>query len=472
MESQQDFDLSFEELDFTQTLDDRQVRRVYLVTYTQADLQRFPTCQVFTNSILQFFKEQDKNSPVQWACCQEPHEDGGKHYHIILRFEKPRRWLPLKRYAEKHFNIELHFSSQNLGYIAGYKYICKQKGECEVLHSEGHPNLSDIGSPKTKKCMKAFSKKSKLIKEGKRKSASSSTQSSSSESQPSKAKRLSNVQVAEFVIQNDVKDDEHLLAIANERHASGQKDLYQFIVNKQPKRISDLINTAWRINAAPDVIRNETMSRIEKVKQYLSVECIENCSGRWIKFAKEVLRNNDINIYVFTAALRNAIIKGRQKNNNILLIGPTNCGKSFLLDPLESIFDSFVSPAKGTYAWLGLDQKELAYLNEFRWKPEQIAWSDLLLLLEGATVHLSRPKNNYATDMCISRENKLPIFATSKSRIEYLKFNVRDDRESDMMDSRWRMFHFHHSMSKEDIVVISPCPHCFSEFIMIGSEED
>ena len=73
---------------------------------------------------------------------------------------------------------------------------------------------------------------------------------------------------------------------------------------------------------------------------------------------------------------------------NILLVGPTNCGKSFLLNPLELIYKTFVNPAMGRYVWIGLDECEVAYLNDFRWSGELICWNDFLLFLEGQTIHL------------------------------------------------------------------------------------
>ena len=83
------------------------------------------------------------------------------------------------------------------------------------------------------------------------------------------------------------------------------------------------------------------------------------------------------------------------------------------------MFNAFVNPATGRYAWVGLDECEVAYLNDFRWSQEIIAWKDFLLLLEGQTVHFPRPKNQYATDMCINRTNTIPFFGTSKGPIEY-----------------------------------------------------
>jgi len=169
--------------------------------------------------------------------------------------------------------------------------------------------------------------------------------------------------------------------------------------------------------------------------------------------------------------MRQALRKGRQKNNNVLITGPTNCGKSFLLNPLEIVFKAFVNPANGKYAWIGLDECEVAYLNDFRWSPEMITWSDFLLLLEGQTVNLPRPKNLYASDMRIDRSNTIPFFATSKGPIEYVgKFNVRDERETDMMSSRWLTICFEKQI--EEPKHVEPCEKCFSKLVMAGVSEN
>ena len=67
------------------------------------------------------------------------------------------------------------------------------------------------------------------------------------------------------------------------------------------------------------------------------------------------------------------------------------------------MFKAFVNPATGRYFWVGPDECEVVYLNDFRWSTEIIAWSDCLLVVK--TVHLTRPKNQYATDMYIKLKN-------------------------------------------------------------------
>ena len=195
-------------------------------------------------------------------------------------------------------------------------------------------------------------------------------------------------------------------------------------------------------------------TRIQVISETLNSDCVETCREKyWLKCAKKILRNNKINQYFFASAMRNALIKGTQKNN-ILIVGPTNCGKSFLLNPLELIFNAFVNPATTKYSWTNLENKEVAFLNDFRWSPGSIAWSNfLLLLMVGQTVSLRRPKNQFASDPLIDRSNNPVIFATSKSSVKYVgKFSLQDNRETDMMASRWQMFSFFHENERPRVI--------------------
>lgn len=66
---------------------------------------------------------------------------------------------------------------------------------------------------------------------------------------------------------------------------------------------------------------------------------------------------------------------------------------------------------------------------------------------------------------CVQKTNSVPFFATSKCPIEfYGKFNVRDDRKSAMMATRWQTFPFSHQI--EEPKVIKPFSQCFAEFVV------
>ena len=51
---------------------------------------------------------------------------------------------------------------------------------------------------------------------------------------------------------------------------------------------------------------------------------------------------------------------------NILIVGPADCGKTFLLSPLREIFNTFNDPGSDKYAWLGAEEAEIIFLNDFR----------------------------------------------------------------------------------------------------------
>ena len=72
-------------------------RRSYLITYSQADLNKFPTRQSFAAAVCEVFtSERSKFRPQHWACCLENHGDDGFHYHMALKLTGPKKWLECK----------------------------------------------------------------------------------------------------------------------------------------------------------------------------------------------------------------------------------------------------------------------------------------------------------------------------------------------------------------------------------------
>ena len=179
-----------------------------------------------------------------------------------------------------------------------------------------------------------------------------------------------------------------------------------------------------------------------------------------LQCAVQVLTHNCAHPIVFPEALRDLMINGRGKNQNIFIADPANCGNTFLISPLQNIFKTFSNPSNDKYAWLGAEKAELIFLNDFRWSPEMIVWKDLLLLLEGQqTVHLPSPKNHYAHDITI--ETDTAIIATCKSGIKYIgKFSSTDPVEDEMVSVRLKLFKFYHHILlavQKDIALYSTC---------------
>ena len=128
----------------------------------------------------------------------------------------------------KH-GIMVNFTDHD-GYYSAYKYICKY--DDNVYHSPNHPNLNEIGSPKTKNCHKAYRERR------------SKRQVPTNEQDPNsgkKIRKLSNIEVSEFIVKNDIKNETALLAIADAQSVEGKKDLTNYVICRSSKSLNELI---------------------------------------------------------------------------------------------------------------------------------------------------------------------------------------------------------------------------------------
>ena len=159
---------------------------------------------------------------------------------------------------------------------------------------------------------------------------------------------------------------------------------------------------------------------------------------------------------------------GRGKNRNIFLVGRSNCGKSFLLRPLEKLFRCLQNPAMNSFSFSGARNKEIILLDDFRFNQAErkpITWSQMLLLLDGATVNFSQPRTFCNEDFCLEASNSIPVFCTGKSVPVYERNGVIDGVESEMMRNRFRVFVFHFSIPVGSHKEAIPCPRCFADLL-------
>ena len=416
-------------------LNNKDVRKVYLITYSQADTERFHR-ESFARAVKTAFEVMTTAIIIQWACCMEHHTDAGVHFHMCVLLSKLQRWCKVKKYLQEHENITVHFSAHP-GYHTAYQYVIKE--DTEVLRSENHP-LS-VAAPKT---LSAIRKRS-----GKKGRAA-------------EKKRLTNLEVSGIIISNGIDSKLHLLALAKKKKINGDSRLYEFILNKGEKKVNELMQSVWSIEGAQETLDRRSMSRTDLLKKAYNDKCV--CQSEWLECAKQILRNNGIERSIFANAVVKLLAMGRGKGRNLYITGPANCGKTFILDPLRVIYKTFVSPATCSYAWLGVEEKEVIFLNDFRYTPAILPWSDMLLLLEGHVVHFAAPKTTYARDIEFSSDT--PVFATSKSSIVFITGSIVDERETEMMDVRWRKFNFFHQIPISAQKTVTPCGCCFAKLLL------
>ena len=257
-------------------------------------------------------------------------------------------------YLAEHFEINVHFSSNHVNYYTAWQYCCKE--DPQPLQSDGHPDLTNT-PPRTLAASQAR--------------MSQDDQAEGFGFVPKrKRERLSNFEFAEIVLAKSIKTRVELLAFANAQRKEGKTDLCEFIFNKSPKAIAELMTTAWEMENAEADLERSRLQRMTILERAQEEPCHTGCNGAWKAQAEDLLRRNNIPAEIFSAAVLKLLQEGRGKYRNLLLLGPANCGKTFLLSPIPVIYRAFTNPASTSFAWVGAEDAEIILLNDFRWSPQ------------------------------------------------------------------------------------------------------
>ena len=225
------------------------------------------------------------------------------------------------------------------------------------------------------------------------------------------------------------------------------------------------MQTCWEMVDAVENETRESQSRLQILEEARKKKCVSGCDGEWKRLASQTLERNNCSKNEFRDAVKNALSKGRGTGRNILITGPANCGKTFMLKPLCDIFDAFVNPASGTFAWVGVEEAEIIFLNDFRWSERILPWQDMLRLLEGDKIHVPTPKTHFAQDIILEKDT--PMFCTAPSRIRKFSRNYDvNEVESEMMDVRWKTFTFFHQMKISETRDIPSCQKSLADFLL------
>ena len=100
-------------------------RSVYLITYSQADIENVPDKDTFIALVTDGFHHQGTARIIQFACAQERHQDGNVHYHIVVKLNKQKRWRAVRNYISRKYNINVNFSNEFSNYYDGISMSLK-----------------------------------------------------------------------------------------------------------------------------------------------------------------------------------------------------------------------------------------------------------------------------------------------------------------------------------------------------------
>ena len=125
----------------------RDLRRVYLVTYSQADVEKFPTRHSFAVAVVAAFSRAN-TKVIQWCCSLENHKKSGVHYHMCVKLDKLQRLVAGKKTFSHNLMVYQYiFSDRHANYYTAWSYVTKE--DLSTEESEGHPDLNTSKGPAT-----------------------------------------------------------------------------------------------------------------------------------------------------------------------------------------------------------------------------------------------------------------------------------------------------------------------------------
>ena len=272
----------------------REVRRVYLITYSQADTTKVPSRERFAEMVLEGFELRNvcDSAGEQWACCLEHHRTGGVHFHMAIKLSKPRRWLSIRQLIYARQEINVNFSNRHVNYFSAWRYVTKE--DCDVLMSANHPDLWNTAPPATTGASEAIAAEREDAREiDGEDSGEEGGDSARTSNKRKRTPRLSMFDVSEIAVSKGIRSYLELLVLAKRQKMEGKTDLAQFIVNKGKGKVEEAIKTGWEIENSEQTLMRQRMSRMDILYEALAGSCVENCEGRWLGIT-DILQRNGI----------------------------------------------------------------------------------------------------------------------------------------------------------------------------------
>lgn len=70
-----------------------------------------------------------------------------------------------------------------------------------------------------------------------------------------------------------------LQALAFEQKKAGKTDLAEFLINRSPRVIADILSTSWEIEQSSAKLERSKKTRIELLEEAGNSDCVEGCNG-------------------------------------------------------------------------------------------------------------------------------------------------------------------------------------------------
>ena len=189
----------------SEALGSRQVRSIYLITYSRANEEIVPNRENFVQLVVDSFYNADpltRCEIVQWVCSQEQHRDGGIHYYMAVKLNARRRWLKIRNYFDERHGVKVNFSPRHSNYYSAWQYTTKE--DESYLQSDNHPDLINTLAPKTSRATETHTRLANVRRKRKK-----------------SWQLLSVYDVSQIAVKNGIKTRLELLVLAQKQKREG-----------------------------------------------------------------------------------------------------------------------------------------------------------------------------------------------------------------------------------------------------------
>ena len=90
-------------------------------------------------------------------------------------------------------------------------------------------------------------------------------------------KRLTPFELSEIIVEKGTRTRTELLAFANKQKLEGKCDIAEFIVNRGPRVVAKVLNTAWEMTNAQDKLERSKKTRLELLQEAALGNCVTGC---------------------------------------------------------------------------------------------------------------------------------------------------------------------------------------------------
>ena len=410
-------------------------------------------------------REEPGNIVRKLIVFMEEHDDGSRHFHVAVYLYRQSRWEAVKRTLRVRNKLAAHFSCSHDFWWSVLRYgteLSKKDGvddAPDVWLADGEV-LNMFEESQERYQAKAFvARREKqdvqAAKEG-------------------KAATFTKLDFTSIVLARQLDSRSQVLRYVQD---SGTVAM-QLFVNKHQKLLNDYLEDAYEWSQARAAAEKEDLTDWALLCKAAEQDCAHGADCRYRQVAEEILEKNDMNFSRghLANSIRKVINMGPCKEARVpFLVGPTNTGKSTLMDSVDDLFhwkQVFHLPADTDHRFAlrnWVKGKRFVYFDEY--SPVEYADHKIISATTfkkafgGKYFEVQCPKN-FSDGNVDFKWNRGVIFTNKEEGLwEPTRFVSKEDISH--MKSRVELFRFSHQFHEGQVAdAVIECRCCFAKWIV------